>query len=275
MPVTIRRNGRHPPHHQCGRHAEARADFDRVRLTNQEAAKRNARTHQRGGEEAALEVAPRVEHVLRTHAGAAGRGLRDSFPVASCGEMMPSPLCRMRWPTKNASSYFSRGSCDQTLVDQHGLRRLEPRTHHRARRLVVPVEPADLQAKLLADSHARRAPSTASGGRRPARPPARCRESCCDAFPATRESGVARIACPSSRFGSAVPAARSAAVHARTGMRARAASLPGRPARPAAARPRHRCSDPRTSRASLPKIPANMSSISPEGMRWPFSIMLR
>ena len=35
-----------------------------------------------------------------------------SFQVASCGEMRPSPLCMMRWPAKNASSYLSLGSCD-------------------------------------------------------------------------------------------------------------------------------------------------------------------
>ena len=31
--------------------------------------------------------------------------------TALCGDIIPSPLCSILWPTKNASSYFRRSSC--------------------------------------------------------------------------------------------------------------------------------------------------------------------
>jgi hypothetical protein len=42
----------------------------------------------------------------------AGEATASTSPVctAVCGEITPSPLCRILWPTKNASSYLSRSS---------------------------------------------------------------------------------------------------------------------------------------------------------------------
>ena len=252
---------------------------DAVRLANQEAAKRNARAQQRAGEETALEIAPRIQHVLRTHA--ARPNPRDSPSpecMALCGEISAVAVVQDLVADEERQLVLQPlFLIAQALVDQHGAGRLESRAHQSARSAcgASPSNQRTSKPWLLADCHHGIEGQRHLRACRTLRPRARCRENCCDAFPARPGSAAARIAARWCRFATAVPAARSAAVRARTGMPAPAAWLPGRRARAARGATSTSVFSSRNQRASLLKMPASMSSISAEGMRLPVSTMLR
>src|SRR2546429_4145756 len=82
------------PYTTLFRSLELRARFHPVALAGEEAPERHARREQRAGKEAALEVAPRVQHVLGIHAGSAraalgtaahlpARGVRGLQPISA------------------------------------------------------------------------------------------------------------------------------------------------------------------------------------------------
>src|SRR4051812_2086106 len=61
MPVGVLRNLRHAAHHDRGRERDLFTSLDAVRFARKEAPEWHLRTQQRTGEEAALEIAPRMK----------------------------------------------------------------------------------------------------------------------------------------------------------------------------------------------------------------------
>ena len=146
----------------------------------------------------------------------------------------------------------------QVAIDQHRVGRLKARSHQRARRAcgALAVEPADMQAEVLADAmqtHPSRQRQLAPAA--PTRPHARYRESRCGAFPARRESAIARIAARWCRSGTS----SSGSAFCSSSCENRNAGSSGMASRP----PRSRCAgtgstavfSSRNQRASLPNNP--------------------
>ena len=83
--MTIGRGGGHPAHHDRRRKLNFLAGVDPVMLANQKAPERLFGTQQRFGEEAAFEIAPCIEHVLRLHRiKALCTGFRRTAEAAAC-----------------------------------------------------------------------------------------------------------------------------------------------------------------------------------------------
>src|SRR6185436_7675409 len=139
------------PHHHRRGHAEARSRFHRVRLANQETPERRPRAQQRGREAAAFEIAPGVQHVLRTHERTALRGLGDLVPGRLVRGDEAVAVVHDPVAGEERQLVLEPGLLRlQALVDPHRVGRFETRAHHGARRLVLVFEPADLQTQALA-----------------------------------------------------------------------------------------------------------------------------
>ena len=157
MPMTIGRHGGHAAHDQRRGDPQLAAAGDTVRLANQETAKWNARAKQRSGKKTAFEIAPRMQHVLRTHAGG-----------GTCGFTVARVNCAVR--RDGAVAVMQDFVADderqlilqpflliaQPLVDQHSAGCLELRAHQSPARLAgIAVEPSHVERMLLADGHHR------------------------------------------------------------------------------------------------------------------------
>ncbi len=128
-----------------------------MRFADQESPKRDARTQQCAREETALEIPPRVQHVLRAHAARGTRrfavahrcrAVRGNHAVAVVQNLVADEKCQLILQALLLPS--------QTPVDEHGCRSLEARPHERAAGLAgIAVEPLDLQSMTLADRHER------------------------------------------------------------------------------------------------------------------------
>ena len=80
MPVGIRRNLGHAPHHYRRSEFDFFPSLNPVGLAREEAPERNLGTEECAGKEAALEIAPSMEDVLRAHAGG---DVRSAFRTAA------------------------------------------------------------------------------------------------------------------------------------------------------------------------------------------------
>ena len=155
MPVPIGRDRGHAAHDQGRRHAELAARGDLVRLADQEAAERDPRAQAaRRRRNCIRSPARRTAHPARPCPRPKPTARFRRCDAALCGEMTPSPLCRILWPTKNASSYLSRSSWLRSRLLMSTVPGASKRARTRAPRLAaVAVEPANLEAVALADVH--------------------------------------------------------------------------------------------------------------------------
>ena len=155
MPVRIGRHLGHAPHHHRRGELELRARFHPVALAGEEAPERHARREQRAGKEAALEVAPRVQHVLGIHAGSARAALGTAAHLPARGVRGLQPISAVQHlvgDVRREIELQARRVRQQGAVGVHHARRFEERAHHAAHLAVLvarqhrlAVEPADLQ----------------------------------------------------------------------------------------------------------------------------------
>ena len=169
MPMPVRRHGRHAAHDQRRGHPELVAGGDAVRLADQETPKRGAGAQQRTGKETALEIAPGIQHILRTHAGrGAGRFAVAGMNGAARGRRYAVAGMNGAMRGNGAVAVVQNLVADkegqlvfqplllvaQTLVDQHRPGCFELRSHQRPARLAgIAVEPLHVERVPLADRH--------------------------------------------------------------------------------------------------------------------------
>ena len=158
VPVRIRRHLGHAPHHHGGRQLDLLAGLDAVLLACEEAAERYLGTQQRAGEEAALEVAPGVQHVVG--AEARRRPVRAVAELAAGGVGGTQPVAAVQHLVRDVRGQVelqARRVGPQRAVDVHHVGRVVEGAQHAAQLGVAvarqqrrPVEPAQLQPVVLA-----------------------------------------------------------------------------------------------------------------------------
>ena len=258
MPVPIRRDCGHAAHDYCGGHAQFAAGRNVVRFAHQEAPERYSRAQQRPGKEAAFEVPPGVQHILRTHARGAALhdvGLRGAMGRQQAVAVVQDLVAEGEGQFVLQALFLIA----QPAVDHHRTGRFEARAQRgHARSCAHRRRTSESAGHGVCRCASRNRATRASRACRPARRRARCRGSRCAASPARRGSAVAQTAGRWCRSARVVPATRSAATHARTGTPARAASPRAHLARAVAARLR-------------PPDSRRETSAPPCEIRWPAS----
>ncbi len=168
VPVRVGRNLRHPPHDDSGRQLESLARFDPVLLPREEPAKRNLRAQQSPREKAALEITPRMQHILRVHAAIADAALRAAAHFAARCMLGLQPIATMQNAMREVRSEVelqTRRIGLQRPVEINRARRLEERPQHTAyfpiivtgqKRLAIEPSQASIRAACRASSDRRR-----------------------------------------------------------------------------------------------------------------------
>jgi hypothetical protein len=163
MPIGVGRHLGHAPHDHRRRQLDLLARFHPVAFPCQEAPERDFRTQQGAGKEAAFKIPPRVQYILRVHAGGCRRrALGAARHLAAGGMGRPHAVAAMQDLVRDMRGeveFQARGVLAQPAVQVHRVRRLEERAHHAANLPVLvprehglPIEPAQLEAMALAQA---------------------------------------------------------------------------------------------------------------------------
>ena len=258
MPVGVGRDLGHAAHDHRGGELEPRARLHAVALARQETPERHSRGEQRAGEEAALEVAPGVQHVLGIHAGRARAALGAAAHLPAGGVRGLEAVAAVQHLVADV-----RGEIElQARADPpaaRGWRRSPAAPGRTSAPCCAPRDPCRAPAPACdrtSGSRARGAgtaaadprPTAGSAARRRCRRRAPGPGSRCATSPGASGSAGARTAARWCRSARAAPGSPPAAGCARTGTTARAARAsrrrrrrPARRARACALSSRNHC----------------------------------